>query len=100
MLESDAASCLTECNQVARGVFTSESQIVSGEYAIPVRFHDEEENAPRSGHPLEQEFPAWERAIERADEVGHRYSTCMVHLVPLDIVDQDDCDKRNAKKAK
>ena len=58
MLESDAADCLTECNQVARGVFTSESQIVSGEYAIPVRFHDEEENAPRSVHPLEQDFPA------------------------------------------
>ena len=31
---------------------------------------------------------------------GHKYTTCLVHLVPVDIVDQPDCNARNAKKPK
>ena len=100
MLESDKDDCVTECNQVNRGVFTSEDQSIRGQYVVSVRFLDEAENAPSSGHPLEHDFPTWERKIQRADEVGHRYSTLIIHLAPLDIVEQDDCDKRNARKAK
>ena len=65
-----------------------------------MRFHDEEQAAPKSVNTLEQDFPKWKRVIARADSTGHRYTTFVFHFSSLNGVRQEKCDKRNHAKAR